>query len=146
MPHTDWGRGPQATGHAPASLHRTQILDLDLDFFLHAATDGLGRNPATRLPDAEFPVWDQAAVRAFLEQRCGLNRTRRARGRGFEHHDEAFFCWRDRIDSGEVSAPFDLVHVDTHADLGYPYAQQESFAISLVKVCAASLSPSPQVR
>lgn len=33
-------------------------------------------------------------------------------------HDEVFYDWRNKIESGQLFPPFEVVHVDAHADLG----------------------------
>lgn len=35
-----------------------------------------------------------------------------------KHHHEAFFFWRELMYNGHLIAPFEVVHVDAHADLG----------------------------
>ncbi len=35
-----------------------------------------------------------------------------------EHHNELFYRWGEAIDAGRMAAPFEVVHVDAHADLG----------------------------
>jgi len=95
---------------------RVRVLDLDLDFFL----DGRAtlRDDTERLSDAEYVPWTKQAVRRFLEKQCGLSRKFPIKGRIVEHHHEAFLFWRDLTLSRQLDIPFDLVHVDAHADLG----------------------------
>ncbi len=94
----------------------TIILDLDLDFFLNGvATRRASRGQ--RQTDALEP-WSADAVREFLETRCGLNRQRPVPGAFVEAHHEVFKLWRTQIATGSLAAPFDVVHVDAHADLG----------------------------
>lgn len=54
----------------------------------------------------------------FLEQQCGLNTSRKIPGRIVRHHDEAFLFWRELILKGLLKVPFEVVHIDAHADLG----------------------------
>ena len=98
-----------------------QVLDLDLDFFLDAIAvvpfdDGEG----PRRSSSRFHPWPADDVRSFLETACGLGvrKRKRPRGRTVETHDAAFYWWRDLIEQGELRSPFDVVHVDAHADLG----------------------------
>lgn len=102
-----------------------RVLDLDLDFFLDTIAawpfldgDGPRRDGARYGPrSAEF-------VGSFLERQCGLRGPRTAGdwprpiGRTVQTHDDAFYFWRDLIDTGQLTTPFDVVHVDAHADLG----------------------------
>ena len=92
-----------------------RILDLDLDFFLdnvayHKAND-------ERLPDSEYSPWEATQVREFLETSCGLSCSKKIPGRVVLHHDEAFDVWSALVAKGLISAPFEAVHVDAHADL-----------------------------
>ena len=93
-----------------------QVLDIDLDFFASPALTwpASGMRPS----EADQAVWSPEDVRDFLEKQCGLSRENRIRGWVFRHHDEAFYYWKDLIDSQDLSSPFDLVHVDAHSDLG----------------------------
>ena len=94
-----------------------QILDLDLDFFLdrikHHGSDR-GRRPAIR----DFVPWSESQVRLLLERQCHLSTQSPTRGKVVTHHDEVFWLWRTLIETGQIRAPFEVVHVDAHADLG----------------------------
>jgi hypothetical protein len=92
------------------------ILDLDLDFFLASV-------PRRRAPKGErqpetLELWPEQAVREFLESRCKLDRARPVTGKFVEAHHEVFKCWRAWIAAGKLVPPFEVVHVDAHADLG----------------------------
>lgn len=71
---------------------------------------------ANRAPDDAHDVWSIPDARAFLRERCGLDRPRP----GFvtENHSELFARWRDAIERGTLSAPFSVTHIDANADLG----------------------------
>lgn len=94
-----------------------RVLDIDLDFFLNdvpydrAATAG-------RLDSNEYTPWTPDAVDSFLAKNCGMNSHAPLPGKFVAHHHEAFHVWRELIESGHLSVPFELVHVDSHADLG----------------------------
>ena len=92
------------------------VLDLDLDFFLSDCCPmaDLGKRPAR---EACSP-WPEEAVRAFLEQNCGLSRMRPIPGRIFPTHDLALDFWREHLLQGTLRAPFHVTHVDAHSDLG----------------------------
>jgi hypothetical protein len=92
-----------------------RVLDLDLDFFLDDVV--YGGLPNERCSD-EYRPWEPRDVREFLETRCGLSRKKPVPGKFVRHHDGAFYFWRRLIRSGQLDAPFDLIHVDAHADLG----------------------------
>jgi hypothetical protein len=93
-----------------------RILDIDLDFFL----DGVAyhRSPGGERLDEEYRPWDEGAIRTFLEHRCGLRQSHPVPGRLVTHHHEAFLFWRELVEDGRLAVPFEVVHVDAHADLG----------------------------
>lgn len=91
------------------------VLDLDLDFFVHDVAH-FRDFQAGRLDDDEFPAWHVDEALSFLRERCRL--TSRLPGIVVEHHGERFARWRDAIETGVLSAPFSVTHVDAHADLG----------------------------
>ncbi|MDQ7041111.1 MAG: UPF0489 family protein [Rhodothermus sp.] len=110
-----------------------RILDIDLDFFLNKVQfwPGFGR-PA----DPELHPWPPHKVRDFLEHRCGLRRDRPLPGLIVEEHHEIFFDWRRRIQEGRLQPPFEVVHIDAHADLGFgdasvPYVVTELLSLPL---------------
>jgi len=106
-----------------------RILDIDLDFFLNNIAQDRSSNSA-RLSEDEFHPWTQQATQEFLEDRCGLSTTRRIPGRYVIHHHEAFHWWRKLVTEGTLNTPFEVVHVDAHADLG-----SGTFGYSSVYVC-----------
>ena len=76
-----------------------RVLDIDLDFFV---TPPVHWPPDWERPPAEeFTVWDADSAREFVSGRCGVD-----------------YRWRDAIDSGALTPPFEVTHVDAHADLG----------------------------
>lgn len=97
---------------------KMRILDLDLDFFLDGSTSG--KHPdSPREPSSEFTPWPEARVRDFLENQCKLSVSRKTPGKFVTHHHEAFFAWNSMISNGHLPVPFEVVHVDAHADLGF---------------------------
>src|SRR4029453_9131797 len=94
-----------------------RVLDVDLDFFLDcqfipdASRQG-------RLDAREATPWTEGRVRHFLEDQCGLRRHSQIRGRFVNEHHEAFWYLCELVRRGELSVPFDVDHVDSHADLG----------------------------
>ena len=92
-----------------------RFLDMDLDFFLNedayrSECDGgrLGSN---------YKPWSISEVRHFLEDRCCLSTATPVYGRTIESHDKLLDFWRTLIQSGRLSIPFEVVHVDAHPDL-----------------------------
>jgi len=92
-----------------------RFLDLDLDFFLsgNAYRGWFG----DERPGPEYRPWSPCRVRHFLEKRCGLSGNAPVQGRTLERHDGVIEFWRMLIESGEICAPFDVVHIDAHPDL-----------------------------
>ena len=94
-----------------------RVLDLDMDFFLSG--------PCPLAPLGERPqedcvsVWSEEAVVRFLEDQCGLDRDHPVPGAIFDTHDKALDFWAARLEEGSLTAPFDVVHVDTHSDLAF---------------------------
>lgn len=94
-----------------------KVLDLDMDFFL---TDACPLAPlGERPPEACAAPYADERVIAFLEEQCGLSRAHPVPGVIFDTHDKALDFWLARMSAGELKAPFDVVHVDTHSDLAF---------------------------
>lgn len=93
-----------------------RVLDIDLDFFLSdccpLAEHGFRPSVIGHEP------WPEDRVRRFLETNCGLNKQQPTRGRVFLTHDSALQFWAELIDSGLLTVPFHLTHIDAHSDLG----------------------------
>jgi hypothetical protein len=91
------------------------VLDLDLDFFVspiaHWPDNG-------RLPERDFRHATADEIGRFLERCCHLDRYAPIRGRQFVNHQDSFKTWRQWIVDGKLTIPFEVVHVDAHADLG----------------------------
>lgn len=94
-----------------------KVLDLDMDFFLSGPCP-LAKKGERPAPDT-CTVWSPEAVRAFLEENCGLSHGNPVPGAVFETHDGALDFWQREMDGGLLRAPFECVHVDTHSDLAF---------------------------
>ena len=94
-----------------------RVLDLDMDFFLTAPCPlaALGERPQE---DCAQAYSDEEVIR-FLEEQCGLSREHPVPGAIFDTHDKALDFWAARLQDGSLTAPFDVVHVDTHSDLAF---------------------------
>jgi hypothetical protein len=92
------------------------ILDLDLDFFLNDIATW-GDVDDGRL-DSDFLPWTESDVRHFLETQCLLSLAEPRRGAIVKRHDEVFWIWRKMVEERKIAVPFEIVHVDAHADLG----------------------------
>ena len=71
-------------------------------------------------------VWSENRIRSFLENNLGLSKDRRIEGRIVCGHNEAWFFWEELLADGKLSDPFEVVHVDSHADLGLGCASSDS--------------------
>ena len=92
------------------------VLDIDLDFFVHQrVTTPL---PPGRPSAADYTPWTADDVEAFLTDRCGLDPKRPLLGSIVTEHHELFAIWRELIATNRLASPFELVHVDAHADMG----------------------------
>ena len=93
------------------------ILDLDLDFFVWPPFRG--RPEKARLPRSECKrLASEGEVRSFLEKQCHLSKQAPVPGCEANQHQEAFNVWSRWIDDERIIAPFSVVHVDAHSDLG----------------------------
>ena len=100
-----------------------RVLDLDMDYFMKSVATFIGESETDRLPEDDYGdyVWTEREVRDFLENNLGLSKGNKIRGRVVAGHNESLFFWRELIEKGELTTPFDVIHVDSHADLGLGY-------------------------
>ena len=94
-----------------------KVLDIDMDFFLNEKTNKF-ENRAD--PDYIFP-WKKTDIINFLENNLGLKKSKKIKGRIIQKHNESFYFWREQINDGYLKIPFEIVHVDSHMDLGLGY-------------------------
>lgn len=94
-----------------------RVLDLDMDFFLSGPCPlaEFGKRPA----EACAQVYSDEKVIRFFEEQCGLSRKHPIPGAIFDTHDKALDFWQARLKEGKLTAPFEVVHVDTHSDLAF---------------------------
>ena len=100
-----------------------KVLDLDMDYFVKLVATDIVDSETNRLSEAEYGscVWDEREIRDFLENNLGLSKERRIKGRVVSGHNEALFYWKELIEKQLLSKPFEVIHVDSHADLGVGY-------------------------
>lgn len=96
-----------------------KVLDLDMDYFMTQIAH-VRFSHKERLDEASYgdSVWSACKVRQFLENNLGLSKNHKIPGRIVSGHNEALFFWEELLNSKRLSDPFDVVHVDSHADLG----------------------------
>ena len=103
-----------------------RVLDLDMDYFMKSVATNISEFEAKRLSEDDWGgyVWTEGEVRDFLEGNLGLSKDNKIRGRVVIGHNESLFFWRALIEEGVLSTPFDVIHVDSHADLGLGYSSE----------------------
>lgn len=101
-----------------------KLLDLDMDYFMDKIAVSAPESSSERLSEESYgnSVWDEKRVRDFLETNLGLSKSRKIRGRIVTGHNEALFFWKELIKKRELTIPFEVIHIDSHADLGLGYS------------------------
>ena len=96
-----------------------RVLDLDMDYFMtKIAETPFSCKKRLNEEDYRNSVWPADEVRQFLEQNLGLSKKQKRPGRIVNGHNEALFFWEELINHNKLLDPFDVIHVDSHADLG----------------------------
>lgn len=97
-----------------------RILDLDMDYFMTKVVHGVPDTSSKRLEEDFYAeaVWDRQRVIDFIENHLGLSKNRRIPGRIVAGHNGSLFFWKELINTGRIEPPFEVIHVDSHADLG----------------------------
>lgn len=99
-----------------------KILDIDMDYFLNRVPRFISSKSKKRIDGDNFKPWSKKDVISFLEDNLGLSRDNKIQGKIITHHHEALYYWRDLINLSKVNIPFEVVHVDSHADLGLGFS------------------------
>ena len=99
---------------------KVKVLDLDMDYFMRSIAHNIPENNVTRLSEEDYgaAVWNEDEVQAFLENNLGLKTDNKIPGRIVVGHNEALFFWQELLACNKLQVPFEVVHVDSHADLG----------------------------
>lgn len=97
-----------------------KILDLDLDYFLDVPVNNRCHKSDERVtdPDCINSVWSEERVREYLEEKLGLSKVHKIKGRIVKGHNESLFFWQELIENSLLTTPFSVVHIDSHADMG----------------------------
>lgn len=103
-----------------------KVLDLDMDYFMTE----IAHTPfscADRLDEKYYgdSVWSADKVCQFLEHNLGLSKHHKIPGRIVCGHNESLFFWEELISTGKLIDPFEVIHVDSHADLGLGDASED---------------------
>jgi hypothetical protein len=93
-----------------------KVLDIDIDLFVDPRPSW--RADADRLDSARYRSWSPMAVEDYLTDRCNIQKEHPLPGAIVTEHHELFDRWDSLISTGQLTTPFDLVHIDSHADLG----------------------------
>lgn len=99
-----------------------RILDIDMDYFLNEVPSFIPANSTRRLDDDEYMPWGKRRVISFVENNLGLSKNNKVKGKILTHHHEALYYWRNLITTSNINVPFEVVHVDSHADLGLGFS------------------------
>jgi hypothetical protein len=91
-----------------------QILDIDMDYFLTEKTS----YHKDRKQINNKIVWTKSEIIEFLEKKLGLSKNNKIKGRIVTYHNEALNFWEELVDDKKLKVPFEVIHVDSHADLG----------------------------
>lgn len=97
-----------------------KVLDLDMDYFMESVATDISFSVTNRLNEDEFgnSVWAERRVRHFLEHNLGLSKEHKLPGRVVSGHNESLFFWEELVLREKLTTPFEVIHVDSHADLG----------------------------
>ena len=101
-----------------------KILDLDMDYFMTKIATDIAESSNERLNEMDYgnSVWPDNYIRRFLEENLGLSKTNKIKGRIVQNHNESLVFWKELIYKGKLDTPFEVIHVDSHADLGLGYS------------------------
>lgn len=104
-----------------------KILDLDMDYFMEYVAYHVSDNETERLSEEGYgdSVWTEYKVRSFLENNLGLSKHNKIRGRIVSGHNKALLYWKELIATKKLVAPFEVIHVDSHADLGLGFLSHQ---------------------
>lgn len=100
-----------------------KVLDLDMDYFMDSIAYDISEDSQERLSEQDYgdKVWTKARVVEFLENNLGLSKENKIKGRLVIGHNESLFFWKELLEAGNLTSPFEVIHVDSHADLGLRY-------------------------
>ena len=112
-----------------------RLLDLDMDYFMTKIATDVGESITDRLDEDYYgnAIWPEDQVRAFLESNLGLSKDNPLPGRIVTGHNEALHFWKELIQQGDLAVPFEVIHVDSHADLGLGYDTEHFFRTTLLQ-------------
>lgn len=95
-----------------------KVLDIDMDYFLDDIPTSISTSCTERVDENYYKPWNRESVIKFLENNLGLSKDNKIKGKIVTHHHEALYYWRNLIKESKLKFPFEVIHVDSHADLG----------------------------
>lgn len=115
------------------------VLDLDIDYFMNLIAS-TPESISERLPEDVYKecVWKEDKVRNFFEVNLGLSKHRKISGRIITGHNEAIDFWKELIYAGKLTVPFEVIHIDSHADLGLGFDSDTYILDHLLKYSVES--------
>lgn len=120
-----------------------RILDLDMDYFMDSVATFIPESSIERLNEEQYSnaVWSPERVKTFFECNLGLSKNLKIKGRIVSGHNEALHFWKELINAGKLEIPFEVIHVDSHADLALGY---DSWAFIMKKLLAYPVQDRPK--
>ena len=94
-----------------------KVLDLDLDIFVNPLVE-FCKESEDRADSGQFSLAPFEFIMDSLDRRLKLSDDEEAPGDCLVYHSEVYYRWRSLVQSGRLKVPFEVVHVDGHADLG----------------------------
>lgn len=99
-----------------------KVLDIDMDYFLDDVPTSIPASCTERVDGNYYKPWSRESVIEFLESNLGLSKNNKIKGKIVTNHHEALYYWRSLIIESKLKAPFEVIHVDSHADLGLGFS------------------------
>ena len=100
-----------------------KVLDIDMDYFLEDVPYSIPQECTSRVSE-DYKPWNKEKIIDFIENNLGLSTNSKIKGKIVQNHHEALYYWNDLVSIEALRAPFEVIHVDSHADLGLGFASQ----------------------
>ena len=92
-----------------------KILDIDMDYFLKEIPKECNNG---RLDENDIETWSNREIIQFLEKNLGLTEKNKIPCCIVEKHHRSIKFLDLLIAKGDLKVPFEIIHVDSHSDLG----------------------------
>lgn len=100
-----------------------KILDIDMDYFLEDVPHFISQECTDRVSE-DYKPWNKDKIIDFIENNLKLSKNNKIKGKIVHHHHEALYYWKDLIENNLLKTPFEVIHIDSHADLGLGFTSQ----------------------